>query len=224
VDSSFFYYLTEPHQELTIHYRLWVVKGRDSTIVVDSGLPPDEAVRRGITDAKDVEVALREVGVEIDSVRMVVLTHLHWDHASNAERFSRATFVAQRDELDWLTSPFLRENTIGRFYSDVDKFLKMAEGGRFRLLDGDETIVQGIEALKVGGHTPGSQMLLVDGRNGQSILSGDAIPMNRNYVEHIPTGLHLNLLQSIDALERVKQIAPQTLFTGHDPEAALNLT
>lgn len=199
------------------------MKGRDSTIVVDSGLPPDEALRRGITDAKDVEVALREVGVEIDSVRLVLLTHLHWDHASNAERFSRATFVAQRAELDWLTSPFLHEKTIGRFYSDVEVFLKMAGAGRFRLLDGDETVVPGIEALKVGGHTPGSQMFVVDGRNGQSVISGDAIPMNRNFVEHIPTGLHLNLLQAIDALERTKQIAPHTLFSGHDPEAALTL-
>jgi glyoxylase-like metal-dependent hydrolase (beta-lactamase superfamily II) len=203
---------------------LWVVKGRDSTIVVDSGLPPDEALRRGITDAKDIEGALREVGVELDAVRMVVLTHLHWDHASNAARFPKATFVAQRAELEWLTSPLLREKTIGRFYSDVEVFLKMADAGRFRLLDGDETVVPGIEALKVGGHTPGSQMVVVDGRNGQSIIAGDAIPMNRNFVERIPTGIHLNLVQAIDAIERTYEIAPLTLFTGHDPEAALTLS
>lgn len=199
------------------------MKGRDSVILVDSGLPPDEALRRGITDAKDVAVALNEVGVDADLVRMVVLTHLHWDHASNAVRFPRATFVAQRAELEWLTSPLLREKTIGRFYSDIDTFTKMADAGRFRLLDGDETVVPGIDALKVGGHTPGSQMLVVDGNNGQSIIAGDAIPMNRNFVEHIPTGIHLDLLQALDALERVETIRPTTLFTGHDPEAALSL-
>jgi glyoxylase-like metal-dependent hydrolase (beta-lactamase superfamily II) len=200
------------------------VKGRDSTIVVDSGLPPDEAVRRGITDARDIESALREVGVELDAIRMVVLTHLHWDHASNATRFPRATFVAQRAELEWLTSPLLHEKTIGRFYGDVEVFQKMADAGRFRLLDGDETVVPGIEALKVGGHTPGSQMVVVDGRNGQSIIAGDAIPMNRNFVERIPTGIHLDLVQAIGAIERAHGIAPLTLFTGHDPEAALTLS
>jgi glyoxylase-like metal-dependent hydrolase (beta-lactamase superfamily II) len=199
------------------------VKGRDSTIVVDSGLPPDEALRRGITDAKDVAAALNEVGVDADAIRMVVLTHLHWDHASNAVRFPRATFVAQRAELEWLTSPLLGEKTIGRFYSDINTFTKMADAGRFRLLDGDETIVPGVEAIKVGGHTPGSQMIVVDGRHGQSIIAGDAIPMNRNFVEHIPTGIHLDLLQALDALDHVKTIGPTTLFTGHDPEAALSL-
>jgi glyoxylase-like metal-dependent hydrolase (beta-lactamase superfamily II) len=199
------------------------VRGRDSTIVVDSGLPPDEALRRGITDAKDVAAALSEIGVDADAVRMVVLTHLHWDHASNAVRFPKATFVAQRAELEWLTSPLLGEKTIGRFYSDINTFTKMADAGRFRLLDGDETIVPGIEALKVGGHTPGSQMVVVDGHNGQSVIAGDAIPMNRSYVERIPTGIHINLLQAIGALERIDMIRPATLFTGHDPEAALSL-
>ena len=67
-------------------------------------------------------------------------------------------------------------------------------------------------------------MVVVDGRNGQSIIAGDAIPMNRNFVERIPTGIHLNLVQAIDAIERAYEIAPLTLFTGHDPEAALTLS
>jgi len=138
-------------------------------------------------------------------------------------RFPRATFVAQRAELEWLTSPLLAEKTVGRFYSDINVFTKMADAGRFRLLDGDETVVAGIEALKVGGHTPGSQMIVVEGHNGQSIIAGDAIPMNRNFVERIPTGIHLNLLQAIDALDRVEAIKPATLYTGHDPEATLSL-
>ena len=39
--------------------------------------------------------------------------------------------------------------------------------------------------MRVGGHTPGSQMVVADTAAGKAILTGDAIPTNRNFVEDI---------------------------------------
>lgn len=220
--SLLFCYLAEP-QPVTVHYRLWLLRGSGQTIVVDSGLPGEEAHRRGITDARDVAAALGDVGVDSASVSTVVLTHLHWDHASNASSFPRATFVAQRAELEWLTSPLLAEPSVGRFYSDIERFMRWSDEGRFRLLDGDETIVDGVRALRVGGHTPGHQMVQVDVDGGTAIIAGDAIPLNRNYVERIPTAIHIDLAEAIGALDRVRALAPLALYTGHDVEPMLPL-
>ena len=223
-DSSLFYYLSEPHELLTIHYRLWVVRNASMTLLVDSGLPPEEALRRGITDAREVESALGAYGIDAGEIDTVVLTHLHWDHASNADRFPRATFVAQKAEVDWLTDPKIAQPSIGRFYSDIEKFQTMVTRGRFRLLQGDERLADGIEAVRVGGHTPGSQMLFVDVPGGRAVIAGDAIPLNRNFLGNVPPGIHLNLCEAIDALERARSIKPVALFTGHDPIAKLDLT
>ena len=217
-----FCYLADP-KPVTVHYRLWVLRNGKETIVVDSGLPPQEAARRGVTGARDVAAALNEVGVDAARISTVVLTHLHWDHASNAEIFSRATFVLQRSELDWLTSPFLADPAIGRFYDDVARFANWAQQGRFRLLDGDEAIADGVRALRVGGHTPGHQVVSVDVDGGTAVIAGDAIPLNRNYLERIPTAIHIDLLEAIESLSRVEALKPIALYTAHDPEPVLRL-
>lgn len=220
--SLLFCYLSEP-QPLTVHYRLWVLRNGSQTIVVDTGLPAEEAAQRGITDARDVTKALSEVGVDAARVTTVVLTHLHWDHASNAVSFPRATFVAQRAELDWITSPLMAEATVGRFYSDVDRFIRWTDSGRFRLLDGDDTVMDGVRALRVGGHTPGHQMVAVEVSDGTAVIAGDAIPINRNLLERIPTAIHVDLREAIDALNRVREVHPTAVFTGHDVEPELRL-
>ncbi len=213
--SLLFCYLSEP-KPLTVHYRIWVLRNGTRTIVVDSGLPPEEALRRGITDARDVTEALAEVGVDAARVTTVVLTHLHWDHASNAGSFPRATFVAQKSELDWLTSPLLSEPTVGSFYFDVEQFIRWRDSGRFHLIDGDAQIDAGVRALHVGGHTPGHQMVAVDVAGGTAVIAGDAIPLNRNFLERIPTAIHIDLTEAIGALNRARSLAPVSLFTGHD--------
>lgn len=206
-----------------MHYRLWVLKGNGKTILVDSGLPAEEAYRRGITDVIDTAAALRDVGIEVADVSTVILTHLHWDHASNAAIFPRATFVAQRAELDWLSSPLIKEPYVGRFYSDIDRFRHMADAGRFQLLNGDERITEGVEAIKVAGHTPGMQIIAVDTGAGKAVISSDAIPLRRNLEKRIPNTIHINLLDAVAVFDRTEQLSPTALYTGHDVEAKISL-
>lgn len=223
-DTSMFLYLTGAGQPAKISYRLWVVRNGRQTILVDSGVPIDEARQRGVSDARDVEEALRSVSIDLREIEIVALTHLHWDHASNAVRFPRATFVAQQAELDALREPFRANPSIGRFYSeDVDKFHSLVDRGRFRLLKGDESIAEGLDALHVGGHTPGSQVVVVRTREGPAVICGDVIPLNRNYLDNIPNGIHIDVRQAIAAIERVRQLEPASLYAGHDPQSKLQL-
>lgn len=223
-DASLLLYLTGAGQPTRICYRLWVIRNGRQTILVDSGIPLDEAKQRGVFDARDVEEALRSVAIDLREIEIVALTHLHWDHASNAVRFPRATFVAQRAELDALREPLRSNPSIGRFYSeDVDKFHTLVDRGRFRLLAGDEPIAEGLEALLVGGHTPGSQVVVARTREGTAVICGDAIPLNRNYTDNIPNGIHIDVRQAIAAIERVRQLEPASLYSGHDPQSRLQL-
>ncbi len=40
--------------------------------------------------------------------------------------------------------------------------MRLREENRIRLIEGDLELLPGVELLKVGGHTPGSQMIAVD--------------------------------------------------------------
>ena len=90
-------------------------------------------------------------------------------------------------------------------------------------LAGDAAVEEGIELLHVGGHTPGSQMIRVRTPEGWVILTGDAIPLNRNFLEGIPSGITSNLIESAEVLERVARLQPAAIYTGHDPVKFLRL-
>ncbi|HEX3468612.1 MAG TPA: N-acyl homoserine lactonase family protein [Candidatus Elarobacter sp.] len=223
-ESSLFLYLTDAGRPIEIEYRLWVIRGGGRTIVVDTGLPLDEARRRGITVAVDAGEALRAAGIDPQAVDTVILTHLHWDHGSNVGAFPNAQVVVQRAEIDWLREPMQRHPSIGRFYSDdLSAFTTLAEQGRLRLLDGDAAVADGVAVWHVGGHTPGSQMVVVDVDGGRAVICGDAIPLNRNFTDDIPTSIHGDVRDAIRAMERVRALAPLRIYTGHDPEAQLDL-
>jgi glyoxylase-like metal-dependent hydrolase (beta-lactamase superfamily II) len=110
---------------------------------------------------------------------------------------------------------------MNRFFSHHAYLARLIASGRIRPIDGDTAIVPGIMAIRVGGHTPGSQMLVVDSAEGTSVLSGDAIPLHRNYLDNIPSGIVVNAVEAVAALERVRAMRPAAIYTGHDLQPCL---
>jgi len=215
-DNALFLYLTEPGREIEIAYRLWVLRGPAGVILVDTGPPLAEAHRRGITQVRELKDALGEVDVDPRDIKTIVLTHLHWDHASNAEQFPNATFLAQHGEIEFFRSRKREHPSMNRFFSHQEYLGKLIEVGRIKPIDGDTTIVEGIAAIRVGGHTPGSQMLVVDTAEGKAVITGDAVPLHRNYLENIPSGIVVDVFEAIAAIERVRALQPVAIYTGHD--------
>lgn len=215
-DSALFLFLTDFGVEIEIAYRLWLLRGPAGIVVVDTGPPLEEAHRRGITHVRELDVALAEAGVAAADVRTIVLTHLHWDHAANAAKFPNATYLAQRREIEFFGSHEREHPAMNRFFSHQAYLTQLIEQGRIKPVDGDQPITPGLTAIRVGGHTPGSQMLIVDTKEGTAVITGDAIPLNRNFAENIPSGIVVNTLEALAALERVRALRPVALYTGHD--------
>jgi glyoxylase-like metal-dependent hydrolase (beta-lactamase superfamily II) len=216
-ESSVFYHLTDAGRELEIVYRLWLLRGDDGLAVVDTGPPLDEAHQRGIDRVGDITDALRPAGIDPADVSLVYLTHLHWDHAANAAQFPNAIFFAQKSEIEFFRSPMRAHPTFDRYYSHQQYLSDLIDAGRIKALDGDVPVDKGLDVIRVGGHTPGSQMLIVDTAAGKVVLSGDAIPTNRNFTDDIPSGIVVDLREAVAALARVRELAPAALYTGHDP-------
>lgn len=223
-ESSLFLYLTDPGREIEIAYRLWLLRSQDGVILVDTGPPLEEAHRRGITQVRALGEALGEVGIDPTHIQTIVLTHLHWDHASNAREFPNAIYLAQHAEIEFFRSRQRQHPSIDRFFSHHNYLDRLIDENRIRPIHNDEIIAPGLTAVRVGGHTPGSQMLLVETSKGQCVITGDAVPLHRNYIENIPTGIVVDVVDAIAALDRVRALRPAALYTGHDLEPCLRLT
>jgi len=221
--SHWFFYLEQDSEPVRIVYRAWLLNRGAEYVLVDTGPPVDEARRRGIQDMRGIAEGLREHGVQPGQISTLLLTHMHWDHASAADQFPKAEILAQQAEIDFFLGPGRDHPAMSRFFSHWEMIGSLIEAGRIRPLE-DEAIVCGnLRALRVGGHTPGSQMIAVPVAQGLSVLTGDAIPMNRNFRQAIPSGILVNLPDAVAALRIVRELGADRIYTGHDPQPFLDI-
>jgi glyoxylase-like metal-dependent hydrolase (beta-lactamase superfamily II) len=134
----------------------------------------------------DPAAALRAVNVDPASIDFVVVSHLHYDHAGgmlDAEgrpNFVRARYVVQRDEADAAHGDELRLAGI----MEMEQLDLVRAAGQLAEVQGEVELVAGVSVVPTGGHTRGSQAVLLgvpaDGRAGEAaeraIFWGDLIP------------------------------------------------
>ena len=82
------YILADPHEYgPDLDYFVWVVRRSDCMFVVDTGFAEESAIRRKREHLRSPVDALRLLNIDPDKVTDVILTHLHYDHAGNLDRF-----------------------------------------------------------------------------------------------------------------------------------------
>src|SRR5438309_730922 len=158
---------------------------------------------------------LDALGLEPDNVDLVVISHLHYDHAGGAQLFPKSELVVQRDEYAYAhyPAPFFE----GFYYrKNFD-----LPGYRWRLLDGDTELMPGVTALRTDGHTPGHQSLLVElPSTGPVILAADSCYWQEHIDKEPVPGAAWNPTRALPSIKRLKTIARLTgarIFPGHDP-------
>ncbi len=126
--------------------------------------------------------SLRKVGITPDEVDAVITTHLHWDHAGGLTRrderggleltFKKARHFIQRSEWDFALHPDQRSQS-AYYHED---FTPLADGNRVvELLDGDTEVLPGVHVRHVGGHTPGSQVIVFRSGELACAVTGDLV-------------------------------------------------
>jgi glyoxylase-like metal-dependent hydrolase (beta-lactamase superfamily II) len=136
----------------------------------------------------DPAEALRAVGEDPASVDYVVVTHLHYDHAGGMlgpdgrPAFPNARYVVQRDEAEAAHGDELRVQGI----MEVEQLDIVRSAGQLAEVNGEVEVIPGVRVLRTGGHTRGSQAVLIGGdRPGRrsddplpdrAIFWGDLIP------------------------------------------------
>jgi glyoxylase-like metal-dependent hydrolase (beta-lactamase superfamily II) len=167
-------------------------------------------------------------GLSPENIDLVILSHLHFDHAGGGIRladgklvttFPRAEYVVQR--LEWEVA--MAGYSELRAAYPMENIAPLENSGQLKLVDGDVEIVPGISARITGGHTNGQQALFIESGGETAVYLADACPTTR----HLPSlwcmSYDMDLLQS----RRIKplllgEIADRgwlALF-DHDPDHA----
>jgi N-acyl homoserine lactone hydrolase len=137
---------------------------RAGAILVDTGVGwPTELVKEWKVVNRHAADALAEHDLSPADVRIVINTHLHFDHCGQNAVFKHAPFYVQRSELERAR---LAKSTPSEWFDFA--------GARFELLDGDAEVADGVRVMATPGHTVGHQSVLVDTPDGGAVMIGDA--------------------------------------------------
>jgi N-acyl homoserine lactone hydrolase len=199
----------------------YLVETENQRILIDTGLHPaavaDATGFYGESGALALFAFEQELSIaeqiDLDTVTMVVLTHLHWDHAGGLPLVPASIpLVIQRREWAAGHDRAMAERNfyLPRDYSGDERPLVLIDGDHDLLGDGS------IELLLTPGHTPGHQSV----RIGDLVVGADVV--------HFASGLDDRRFPAfghdLDAQERSAdrlrglRDAGLTVMPGHDPD------
>ena len=137
-------------------------------------------------EPRTVVDALREIEVDPESIDLVIVTHLHFDHAGGLTTldgadptspeatprpvFPNAEVIVQSREWE---DALANRSTMTRTYlaSHLEPVSRLV-----RLVEGETEILPGLRVESVPGHTPGQQGVFVDTTEGTIAFLGDLLP------------------------------------------------
>ena len=192
----------------------YYLEGPAHKILVDTGGTPPDGVKWQPyfrAENESIDKALHDIGVSPEDIDIVILTHLHWDHASNNRLFPKVRFIVQQKEYDYLTAP----DPAAKAGYEPDLVLRT----EYELVDGDIDIIPGISVVLAPGHSMGMQCVVVETRAGKYVLGGDLITLFENWEAepHVPNGVFYDLNIMLESLEKINRING-TVLPGHDEE------
>ena len=200
----------------------FLIRTDDGNILVDAGVHPAdvEALNAMGFNAKvrtedHLPQRLKEVGLSMEDINMVLITHLHFDHCGWAADLPNAELVIQKEEYHFAFNP--PPYAAAGFYLERFKSPEI----KWRIVEGDQVLMPGITLLFTPGHTPGSQSVMVDlPKFGPVLLVGDAGILQENFEkELLPTPFSCEPMQAWYSIRRLKvwsQIRKAPIFTTHD--------
>jgi len=181
-------------------------------ILVDTGVGwPTELVKEWKVVNRHAADALAEHDLSPADVRIVVNTHLHFDHCGQNAVFKHAPFYVQRSELERAR----REEKLTSEWFDF-------AGARFELIDGDAEVAEGVRVVATPGHTAGHQSVLVDTPDGDAVMIGDAAYTSEIYRDRdqadlaLWPGQHADRSAWSESLARLHAMHPHSVHFCHD--------
>jgi len=228
----------DDHNRIPLACRCLLVRDGTRTILFETGIGAffDPAMRErfGVVESHHVLIeSLAAIGVTPDNIDVVVLSHLHFDHAGGALTayepgvkpqlaFPRAHYVVGADAWDRAVKPHARDRA-----SFIPGLVELLDAtGRVERVSGthSEILGEGYRFHQSEGHTPGLLLAEVAMPAGPVVFAADLIP-GKAWV-HLPITMGYDRYPEMLIDEKAKLLGDLLarhgrLFFTHDPVVAM---
>lgn len=228
----------DERNRILIACRALLVEEDERRILFETGvgafMSPKLRERYGVEpDNHRLLESLQALGLGDEAIDIVVLSHLHFDHAGGLLeayeegcparlRFPNARFLVSRDAFERAKAPHRRDRA--SFIEELPGLLEAT--GRLELLQGESstTLGEGYRLRYSEGHTPGMMLTEIAMPGGPVVFGADLLP-GRAWV-HVPITMGYDrfperLVDEKEALLDDLAARGGRLFFTHDPEVAL---
>ena len=157
--------------KVPIVFRVFLLKTADRLILVDAGcvtMPGFDMV-----DFIGPIKALKNMGISVDDITDVILTHHHHDHIECVKEYKNAVVYIQKDEYEKGKQYIGTEQTVKTFDDEIQG-------------------CDGVKGIKIAGHSVGSSIVEIAGEDKPTIIAGDECYSRQCLIKKIPTGMSPN--------------------------------
>ena len=177
--------------KFTCDSNVYLLQLKEHIVVIDTGRSENK---------KALRLQLEKI-VPLSSVDIVLFTHLHYDHISNADLFSHAIFYASKDSIASLqqdrSGAILHPSVVQQFSAVLHPF--------------EELLLPELEVISTPGHTLGSVCFFYPEK--KILFSGDTLFLNTTGRTDLPFSDASAMKKS---LQRLKKLDYNILCPGHE--------
>jgi glyoxylase-like metal-dependent hydrolase (beta-lactamase superfamily II) len=217
--------VTEPHVDPFLRANVWLVRGRNRDVLVDSGLGL-ASLRQALADL-------------LDRPLTAVATHRHYDHVGGLHEFDEVVVhradAAAVAAADGFASLLLRDYPAEELVATQEAGIALPEvlidalphegydpaayrvhpAVPTRVVDEGDVVSTGdreLEVLHLPGHTPGSIGLWE--AETRTLFSGDCIYSSGQLLDELPES---NVADYVQSVCRLRDLPVRAVHGGHDP-------
>jgi glyoxylase-like metal-dependent hydrolase (beta-lactamase superfamily II) len=218
-----------PGQAKEITSSCYLIRHGNRYMLWDTGLTARLIGNRQDNPAQTIELKrtildqLKQIGVRPDQIEIIGISHYHSDHIGQAASFPKAKLLIGRGDLDALKAKPVRAGL------EPDLLKPWLTGGSSIVAaDGDVDIFHDgrVVMLKMPGHTPGHNALLVRLAGGNVLLTGDLYHFTEQVmIKGVPpfNSDRADTLASMDRFDRLAKNLNAKVIIQHEPADIMKL-
>jgi glyoxylase-like metal-dependent hydrolase (beta-lactamase superfamily II) len=222
---------------IRLSIRPLLIKAPDATILIDTGFGERygdrEVTMYGPRQDRGIEAALAREGVAAEDVDVVVLTHLHTDHAGGAVKvaagghgpadglvpaFPKARYVVS--EREWSVACDRSHPRAAAYRKD--DFVPLRDAGVLELVGDECAVGHGVTVIRTGGHTEGHLAAVIADGGATALYPADLVPTRHHVRVPYLAGVDL---YPVELMERKREFLDAAARGGwhvilcHEPDA-----